>query len=173
MMLAVGFLVLALAAPGVVQAEALKVGDKAPEFALADQEGRIVKLSDFRGKKNVVLAFYVLAFTGGWTKELKAYQSDIAKFEQANTQVLGISVDSQPANREFAKQIGVTFPVLSDFKRTVSTDYGILIEERGFANRTTFIVDKEGVIQHIEKDAAAIDPSGAHAACSLLEHKAK
>ena len=65
MMLAVGFLVLVLVAPGLVQAEALKVGDKAPEFALADQEGRIVKLSDFRGKKNVVLAFYVLAFTGG------------------------------------------------------------------------------------------------------------
>ena len=65
MMLAVGFLVLALVAPGLVQAEALKVGDKAPEFTLADQEGRIVKLSDFRGKKNVVLAFYVLAFTSG------------------------------------------------------------------------------------------------------------
>ena len=86
---------------------------------------------------------------------------------------MGISVDSQPANREFAKQIGVTFPVLSDFKRTVSTEYGILNEERGFANRTTFVVDKEGVIRHIDKDATAIDPSGAHAACSLLEHKAK
>ena len=65
MMLAVGLLGLGLTVPGVVQAAPLKVGDKAPEFALADQEGRIVKLSDFRGKKNVVLAFYVLAFTGG------------------------------------------------------------------------------------------------------------
>ncbi len=65
LILAMGFLVLALAAPALVQAAPLKVGDQAPEFALADQEGKVVKLSDFRGKKNVVLAFYVLAFTGG------------------------------------------------------------------------------------------------------------
>ena len=85
--------------------------------------------------------------------------------------VLGISVDSQPANREFAKQIGVSFPILSDFKRTVSEKYGILNEEHGFANRTTFVVDKEGVIRHIDKDAAAIDPSGALQVCNLLEKK--
>jgi len=85
--------------------------------------------------------------------------------------VLGISVDSSPANREFAKQLGVIYPLLSDFQRKVSQDYGILNGERGFANRTTFVVDKAGVIQHIDKDAAAIDPSGAHAACSVLEHR--
>jgi peroxiredoxin (alkyl hydroperoxide reductase subunit C) len=102
---------------------------------------------------------------------LKAYQADIAKFEQANTQVLGISVDSSPANKVFAKQEGLTFPLLSDFQRIVSKDYGILNDTYGFANRVTFVVDKEGVIQHIEKDKEALDPSGAHAACSLLEHK--
>jgi peroxiredoxin (alkyl hydroperoxide reductase subunit C) len=102
---------------------------------------------------------------------LKAYQADIAKFEQASTQVLGISVDSSPANKVFAKQEGLSFPLLSDFQRTVSQQYGILNEQHGFANRTTFVVDKEGIIQHIEKDAAAIDPSGAHAVCSLLEHR--
>ena len=80
-------------------------------------------------------------------------------------------MDSSPANKVFAKQEGLTFPLLSDFQRLVSKDYGILNDKYGFANRTTFVVDKEGVIQHIEKDAAAIDPSGAHAACSLLEHK--
>jgi peroxiredoxin len=102
---------------------------------------------------------------------LKAYQADIAKFEQSNTQVLGISVDSSPANKAFAEQIGVHFPLLSDFQRKVSVEYGILNEKYGFANRTTFVVDKQGIIQHIEKDAAAIDPTGAHAVCSLLEHK--
>ena len=102
---------------------------------------------------------------------MKAYQADIAKFEQANTQVLGISVDSSPANKVFAKQEGLTFPLLSDFQRIVSKDYGILNDTYGFANRVTFVVDKEGVIQHIEKDKEALDPSGAHAACSLLEHK--
>ncbi len=80
-------------------------------------------------------------------------------------------MDSYPANAVFAKQEGLNFPLLSDFKRTVSKDYGILNEEQGFANRTTFVVDKEGVIRHIEKGKDAIDPSGAHQACSLLEHK--
>ena len=87
------------------------------------------------------------------------------------TQVLGVSVDSSPANKVFAKQEGLNFPLLSDFQRIVSKDYGILNEEHGFANRTTFVVDKDGIIRHIDKAAAALDPSGAHAACSLLEHK--
>ena len=87
--------------------------------------------------------------------------------------MLGISVDSSPANAAFAKQIGVTFPLLSDFQRTVSKDYGIFNEKYGFANRTTFVVDKDGVIQHIDKDREAIDPSGAGQACSLLEHRKK
>ena len=84
---------------------------------------------------------------------------------------MGISVDSVPANKVFADQIGVKFPLLSDFKREVSKEYGIFNEQQGFANRTTFVVDKEGIIQHIDKDRDAIDPTGAGAACSLLEHK--
>ncbi len=85
--------------------------------------------------------------------------------------MLGISVDSQFANKEYAKQIGVSYPLLSDFQRKVSMEYGILNEKYGFANRTTYVLDKQGIIQHIDRDAAAIDPSGAHAACSVLEHK--
>ncbi len=80
-------------------------------------------------------------------------------------------MDSSPANKAYAEQIGVKFPLLSDFQRTVSKEYGIFNEKYGFANRTTFVLDKEGVIHHIDKDAAAIDPSGAHAACSVLEHR--
>lgn len=82
-----------------------------------------------------------------------------------------MSVDSSPANRVFAEQNGFTFPLLSDFERTVSKEYGVLNAAHGFANRTTFVVDKGGVIRHIDKDAAALDPTGAHDACSLLEHK--
>ena len=85
--------------------------------------------------------------------------------------MLGISVDSSPANRAYAEQIGVKFPLLSDFQRTVSKQYGILNEQHGFANRTTFVLDKQGIIQHIEKDAEAIDPSGALKMCSLEEHR--
>ena len=85
--------------------------------------------------------------------------------------MLGISVDSSPSNKVFAEQNGLTFPLLSDFQRTVSKQYGVLNEEKGFANRATFVIDKGGVIRHMEKGNEALDPTGAHAACSLLEHK--
>ena len=87
--------------------------------------------------------------------------------------MLGISVDSSPANRAFARQIGVTFPLLSDFNRKVSTEYGVLNTQHGFANRTTFVIDKQGIITHIDKDKEALDPAGAHQACSLMAHQAR
>ena len=82
-----------------------------------------------------------------------------------------MSVDSVPANREFAKQIGITFPLLSDFKRTVVKDYGVFNEEQGFGNRATFVIDKEGVIRHIDEGNTAIDPSSAAEACNVLNRK--
>ena len=99
---------------------------------------------------------------------MKAYQADIAKFEQRNTQVLGISVDSYAANKRFKEDIGVTFPLLSDFKRQVVRAYGIFDEEGGYGTRATFTVDKEGIIRHIEQGRDAIDPTGAYQACSAL-----
>ena len=102
---------------------------------------------------------------------MKAYQADIAKFESNDTQVFGMSVDSIPANREFAKQIEVTFPILSDFKRTVVKAYGVFNEEQGFGNRATFVIDKEGIIRHIDEGNVAIDPSSAAEACNVLTHK--
>jgi peroxiredoxin len=102
---------------------------------------------------------------------MKAYQADIAKFEGTETQVFGISVDSVPANKEFATKIGVTFPLLSDFKRTVVKDYGIFNEEGGYGNRATFVIDKEGIIRHIDEGNVAIDPTSAADACNILTHK--
>lgn len=84
-----------------------------------------------------------------------------------------MSVDSVFANRAFAKQIGITFPLLSDFHRTVSAEYGILNAAKGTANRTTYLIDKEGVIRHIQKDRAAIDPNGTMEACSVIDHQKK
>jgi len=102
---------------------------------------------------------------------MQAYQAGIAKFEATDTQVFGLSVDSVPANREFAKQIGVTFPLLSDFKRTVVKDYGIFNEEYGFGNRATFVIDKAGIIQHIDQGNTAIDPTSVVEACNILNRK--
>ena len=87
------------------------------------------------------------------------------------TQVLGVSVDSQFSNKAYAAQIGVTFPLLSDFTREITTKYGILNDKFPVAHRTTFVIDKDGVIQHIDREKEALDPSGAGAACSLLEHR--
>ena len=102
---------------------------------------------------------------------MKAYQADIAKFETTDTQIFGLSVDSVPANKEFGAKNGITFPLLSDFKRTVVRDYGIFNEEQGFGNRATFIVDKEGIIQHIDVGNDAIDATRAAEACNVLTHK--
>ncbi len=102
---------------------------------------------------------------------MKAYQADIAKFEAAGTQILGISVDSGPANAHWAREIGVAFPILSDFKRTVVKEYGIFDEEHGTARRATFLVDRQGIIRNIEVGSSAIDPSGAIQACSVIQKK--
>ncbi len=80
-------------------------------------------------------------------------------------------MDSAPANARFAEDIKVTFPLLSDFKRTTVRDYGIFNEERGFGTRATFVLDKEGIIRHIEQGNSAIDPSGAVEACSIFTKK--
>src|SRR5260370_42502464 len=101
---------------------------------------------------------------------MKAYQADIAKFETTDSQIFGLSVDSVPANREFAKQNGITFPLLSDFKRTVVKDYGVFNEEQGFGNRATFVIDKDGIIQHTDEANVAIDPTSAAYACNILTH---
>jgi peroxiredoxin len=91
--------------------------------------------------------------------------------EESDSVVLGISVDSFVANKKFADEIGVKFPLLSDFTRKVSKEYGILDDERQFARRTTFVVDKQGVIQHIDAGRGAIDPTGAIQMCSALKKK--
>ena len=102
-----------------------------------------------------------------------AYQAGIAKFEGVETQVFGISTDNVPSLNAFSEKLKLTFPLLSDFsKRQVAAAYGVLIPERGFANRATFVIDKEGRIQHIEEGSGALDPTGAETACSRLHHRA-
>ena len=99
---------------------------------------------------------------------MTAYQADIAHFEGTDTQILGLSVDSSPSNKRFAEDLKLTFPLLSDFKRTVTQQYGILDEQRNTALRTTYIIDKLGIVRHIEQGAESIDPSGAGQMCSVL-----
>ena len=102
---------------------------------------------------------------------MKAYQQNLAKLEAANTQVLGVSMDSTFANKAWADQIGITFPLLSDWGGDTTRKYGIYNPAIKSARRTTVIVGKDGKIDHIEQDKPAIDPSNTVAACSRLAHK--
>jgi peroxiredoxin len=102
---------------------------------------------------------------------LQAYQADMAKFDAAETQILGISMDSFASNKAFAEKIGVTFPLLSDWKRDTTKAYGLYNETSGYGRRGTFVVDKEGIIQHVEVGNTAVDPTGAYQVCDLLMKK--
>ena len=86
-------------------------------------------------------------------------------------QVLAISTDNAPTLAHWGKELNADYPLLSDFMRKTSAAYGVLIPDRGFANRSTFVIDGEGKIQHIEEGSAAIDPSGAETACKRVRKK--
>lgn len=146
----------------------LKVGDKAPDFSLNGTTGT-VKLSDFAGKKNVVVAFFPAAFTAGCTTELTAFTKDNGKFTEANTQVVAISTDFVATLNHWSKELEANFPMLSDHNGNVSKTYGILDPNAFIALRTTFIVDKDGKIADIHEDRESIDVSGALAACNRLK----
>ena len=128
---------------------AIQVGDKAPDFELKDNHGRTVKLSDFRGEKNVVLLFYPFAFTGVCTGELCELRDNLPRFADRDTQLLAVSNDSIHTLRVFAEQEGLEYPLLSDFwpHGNISRAYGVFDEDKGCAVRGTFIIDKEGVVR--------------------------
>ncbi|MFF8862231.1 peroxiredoxin [Streptomyces sp. NPDC015139] len=128
---------------------AIQVGDKAPDFELKDNHGRTVRLSDFRGEKNVVVLFYPFAFTGVCTGELCELRDNLPRFADRDTQLLAVSNDSIHTLRVFAEQEELEYPLLSDFwpHGNVSRAYGVFDEDKGCAVRGTFIVDKEGVVR--------------------------
>ena len=127
----------------------LEVGQEAPDFTLQNQFGEDVKLSDFRGKKNVVLVFYPMAFTGICTGELCEIRDQSPAFVSDDVQVLGISCDTSASLKVFAEQEKFDYPLLSDFwpHGEVSKRYGVFFEERGFSTRGTFIIDKAGILR--------------------------
>lgn len=98
---------------------------------------------------------------------MQNYRDNMQAFRESNTQVLGISVDASPSQKEFATKNGLDFPVLSDFKREVSRSYGVL-SDAGYANRSTFVIDKEGKIRSIELGNSAISVEGALSAVKAL-----
>ncbi|MDQ6874360.1 MAG: peroxiredoxin [Actinomycetota bacterium] len=128
---------------------AVAVGQPAPDFTLLDQQGQQVSLSDYRGRKHVVLVFYPLAFTGRCEGELCSIRDDLPRFENDQVQVLTVSVDSAASHRVWAEREGFTFPMLSDFwpHGAVAKRYGVLEESLGYALRATFVIDREGIVR--------------------------
>jgi peroxiredoxin len=128
---------------------AIVPGSKAPGLTLRNQHGESVRLSDFRGSKNVVLLFYPFAFTGTCTGELCALRDRLPVFVNDEVQLLAVSCDSPFSQRVFAEQEGLEYPLLSDFwpHGEVSRAYEVFDEEKGCALRGTFVIDKEGVVR--------------------------
>ena len=139
----------------------LKVGDEAPDFTLpTHNEGRL-NLRWYRGRKNVVLAFYPGDWTPVCTAQIPEYQKLMDRFNDYHAQVLGISVDSVPCHAAWAKSLGgITYPLMADYfpHGEVARLYGVL-SDRGFAERVVFLIDKEGVIRYIDNVDLAKIPS--------------
>lgn len=127
----------------------VEVGEQAPDFELKDQHGSPVRLSSFRGAKNVVLVFYPLAFSGVCSGELSALRDDFPELDREDLELLTVSVDSTFVLRTWADRDNFSFSLLSDFwpHGDVAKLYGVFDEDRGIATRGTFIIDKAGVIR--------------------------
>jgi peroxiredoxin (alkyl hydroperoxide reductase subunit C) len=150
----------------------IEVGAVAPDFELKDQNGQAVRLSSFRGQRNVLLVFYPLAFTGVCQGELCSVRDNLNDFVNDAVQTLTISVDSSPTHKVWAEREGYQFPLLADFwpHGEVARAYGVFNEERGIANRGTFLIDKEGIVRFAEMNppGQARDQEGWRKAIAVL-----
>jgi peroxiredoxin Q/BCP len=153
MLSTLAFLTIAGAAVG-AQAAELNVGDTAPDFKLQASDGKTYQLSDFKGKKAVVLAWFPRAFTQGCTIECKSLAANgdkIRKYEVAYFMASVDPVEGEKGNKAFAESEKADFPLLSDPTKEVAAAYGVLNPERGFASRWTFYIDKNGKVVAVDK----------------------
>ncbi len=130
-----------------------RIGDIAPDFTLSSTAGGDVVLSSLRGKQNVLLAFFPLAFTSTCTAQLCAFSDDFDRFAATGTAVLPISVDSVPTLKEFKAKHGMKVEMLSDFKREVSRAYGTLHDMKFYSNRAYFLIDRAGRVRWAYQEA--------------------
>jgi peroxiredoxin len=142
---------------------AIQVGAEAPDFELPssefenDRPGKKIRLSAFRGAKNVVLAFYPLDFSPVCSSEHQCFVRDLPSLDEAGAQVLGISVDSVWTHAAFKRHLGLTYPLLADFqpRGDVAARYGLFLPERGISARATVVVDKAGRVAWVKEQAIA------------------
>jgi len=148
------------------------IGATAPDFTLKDQYGQDVSLAGFRGDKAVVVVFFPFAFSGICTGELCEIRDDLGAFANDDVQVLAVSCDHMFTQRAYADAQGYFFPVLSDFwpHGQVAQDYGVFVEDGGFATRGTFLIDRDGVVRWslVNGPGEKRDFGGYHAALKEL-----
>jgi peroxiredoxin Q/BCP len=147
-------------------AEPLKVGDAAPDFELKGSDGKTYKLSDFRDKQAVVIAWFPRAFTGGCTKECESLRDSGAELKKFNVAYFTASVDPAETNKKFAESLKVDYPILSDESGEIAKKYGIFNEDRKTAQRVTFYIGEDGKIAHID-NAVVTASHGADVAARL------
>ena len=145
----------------------LQIGDPAPEFRLPSGTGTYVSLSDFIGKKNLVLYFYPKDSSPGCTREACSFRDSYSAFKQFDAEVIGISSDSQTSHEEFARDQHLSFPLLSDPGGLVRRAYGVKPSLGMIPGRTTFVIDKQGIIRHIYSSQIHPDKHVAEALTAL------
>src|ERR1700685_2832288 len=152
---------------------ALAVGADAPDFTLKDQNQKDVKLSDFRGKKNVVLVFYPLDWSPVCTNEHVCFVNEMRDFEKLNAQVLGLSVDSVWSHKAFADKMGISYPLLADFnpRGAVAEKFGVYLADKGITGRAIAIIDKTGKIAWFKNYDIPVVPDMAEVAQALAAVK--
>jgi peroxiredoxin len=127
---------------------AIAVGQAAPDFVLKDQSQKEVKLSDFAGKKKVVLVFYPLDWSPVCTNEHACFVNDMKDFEKLDAEVLGVSVDSVWSHKAYAEKMGIKYSLLADFqpRGAMAEKYGVYLAEKGITGRAIVIIDKAGKV---------------------------
>ncbi|MEM7371591.1 MAG: peroxiredoxin [Bacteroidota bacterium] len=137
----------------------LAVGDQAPAFSLPNQDGEVVSLSDFAGKKHIVLYFYPKDETPGCTKEACGFRDQYEAFTDAGAEVIGVSFDSVRSHQKFSSNRNLPFQLLSDSNKEVSKRYGVTNSLFGLLpGRETFVIDKTGIVRHRFASQFQIDP---------------
>lgn len=130
---------------------AIVVGQEAPDFELENQDKQKIKLSSFRGKKKVVLAFYPLDFSPTCTNEHTCFMSDLPQLEGADAVLLGISIDSIYCHQAFRTARGITYDLLSDIKRDVVKLYDLYLPEANIGKRATVVVGRDGKVSYFKE----------------------
>jgi peroxiredoxin len=152
---------------------AIAVGQAAPDFTLKDQYDKEVKLSDFRGKKSVVLMFYPLDWSPTCTQEHVCFVNDMKKFESLDAEVLGISVDSSWSHKAYAEKMGIKYSLLADFqpRGAVAEKYGVYLPDKGITGRAIVIVSKDGKVAWMKNYDIPVVPDVSEVASALQQVK--